>query len=134
MWKSSPQDKHWSAWGGDFETGGRKWASHEGTKARRGIKNRAFGKSAREWGEWARMLGGLTSVSAEVLGTQRRFNPCRLKNGNRTIPPSNAGRILRVSELGRFGETTLPFFLLGADGAAPSSCFSILGQMSFGVP
>ena len=39
-----------------------------------------------------------------------QINPCRLKNGNRTIPPSNGGRILRISELGRFGETTLPFY------------------------
>ena len=47
---------------------------------------------------------------------------------------SFAGKGGFAANLGRFGETTLPFFLLGADGAAPSSCFSILGQMFFGVP
>ena len=73
-------------------------------------------------------------MSAQVSGAQRRFNPCRLKNGNGTISPSNGRRILRISKLGRFGETTLPFFLLSADGAAPSSCFSILDQMAFVVP
>jgi len=37
---------------------------------------------------------------------------------------SFAGKGGFAADLGRFGETTLPFFSIGADRAAPSSFFS----------
>jgi hypothetical protein len=78
---------------------------------------------AREWGEFTRMLGGLTSVSAQISGANAP------SQGMWRVPPTSnqsderdaqaKARSGLTADLGRFGETTLPFFSMGAD-ALPS--------------